>query len=127
VKQPGRTVLFADAGRISVSTYTNTDPDAWMEDAGYQNHYFLTPDHGHFHTPPSDDLLNGRQRRAFNRHKGGETTATAHVDGHAEAMAVSEIGFQYWPGTASDGTVAHGKTPGVGNGKTDPRWMWDAD
>ncbi len=43
-------------------------------------------------------------------------------------VRVSKIGFQFYPGTAVDGSQAKGDAIiGVGNGKYDPRWLWDRE
>ena len=80
---PAATVLFGDAGRVSNAT--EADPDQWREQPGRQLLYFLTPTHGHF--------AGGNPHRIVNRHV--QSANTAYVDGHAEPVKVSTIGFQY--------------------------------
>jgi prepilin-type N-terminal cleavage/methylation domain-containing protein/prepilin-type processing-associated H-X9-DG protein len=63
--------------------------------------------------------------RAFNRHNRRCTGAFA--DGHAAAPRVSTFGFQFYPGTDPSGASATGLPELGGNGKYDPRWMWDPE
>jgi len=51
------------------------------------------------------------------------------ADGHAALTRVTEIGLQYFPGSATGvtgGPPATGVWSG-GNGLSDPRWMWDLE
>ena len=116
VRKPSESVVFADAGKIQ--NFGESQPDQWREIRGAQLLYFLTPDHPHF--------ASINPYRMFNRH-GGRSMST-WADGHAEAAAVGKIGFQYFPGTTEDGKPALGDPiVGVGNGKYDPRWLWDRE
>jgi prepilin-type N-terminal cleavage/methylation domain-containing protein len=119
VTSPSATVVYADVQDIT--NPTEQDPDKWIPNpATTLNRLFRTPVNGgnggvfYFETAPS---------RIVNRHNG--QTESGWVDGHSELRRASSFGFQYWPGVASDGTVARGNPKHGGNGKADPRWMWD--
>ena len=112
VTRPSATVNFADAGNLS--NPTEKSPDKWVEMPGWQFLYFLTPNHPNYYTTP---------QRIINRHGGRATTS--YVDGHSEAVKVSTLGFQFYPGIAPDGSAAKGDNVlGTGNGKYDSRWRW---
>jgi prepilin-type N-terminal cleavage/methylation domain-containing protein/prepilin-type processing-associated H-X9-DG protein len=97
IQAPVETVYIADTGRVA--NPSEPDPDLWVQQRGWQLLYFLTPTHGHFQqTNP---------HRVLNRH-GGRANA-GFVDGHAEAVRVSTLGFQY---------PLSGRNP-------DPRIKWD--
>ena len=83
IRNPVETVYIADTGRIA--NPQERDPDLWVEERGAQLLYFLTPTHGHF------QQIN--PHRVFNRHAGRANAG--FVDGHAEAVRVSTLGFQY--------------------------------
>ena len=118
VKHPTDTVVLADAGLIVNSTETR--PDLWVEKKDAQQLYFRTP---------LNDLSGGYYasdpERAFNRHN--KRCTGAFTDGHAAASRVSTFGFQYFPGQDSLGAQATGLPELGGNGKYDPRWMWDPE
>jgi prepilin-type N-terminal cleavage/methylation domain-containing protein/prepilin-type processing-associated H-X9-DG protein len=116
VKHPSESVVFADAGKVK--NYSEKDPDRWTEIRGAQLLYFLTPSH--------PDYAANNPHRVVPRH-GGRAMST-WADGHGEPVKVSRIGFQYYPGQTADGAVAKGDAIiGVGNGKYDPRWLWDRE
>ncbi len=119
VKRPVDTLVLADAGLISNPTQTN--PDLWVEQETMQALFFRTP----VNDRSGDTYYTSDPRRAFNRHKNRCTGAFA--DGHAAAARVSTIGFQYYPGRDPSGAPATGLASVGGNGKFDPRWMWDAE
>jgi prepilin-type N-terminal cleavage/methylation domain-containing protein/prepilin-type processing-associated H-X9-DG protein len=118
LKHPVDTLVLADAGLIS--NPTETKPDLWVEQKDMQQLYFRTP---------LNDLSGGYYtsdpQRAFNRHNHRCTGAFA--DGHAAAARVSIFGFQYFPGNDPSGAPATGIPALGGNGKYDPRWMWDPE
>jgi prepilin-type processing-associated H-X9-DG protein len=118
IKHPVDTLVLADAGLIANPTQTN--PDLWVEQKDMQQLYFRTP---------LNDLSGGYYtsdpQRAFNRHNGRCTGAFA--DGHAAAARVSTFGFQYFPGRDPSGAQATGLPELGGNGRYDPRWMWDPE
>ncbi len=116
VKKPSESVVFADAGRVS--NPSEKDPDRWKEIRGAQLLYFLTPSH--------PDYAVNNPHRVVGRHSGRAISAWA--DGHGEAVLVSRIGFQFYPGKTDAGEAARGDPIiGVGNGKYDPRWLWDRE
>ncbi len=116
VKKPSESVVFADANRIS--NPSEKDPDQWKEIRGAQLLYFLTPSH--------PDYAANNPHRVVNRHRGRAMSTWA--DGHGEPAKVSKLGFQYYPGKTEAGEVARGDPIiGVGNGKFDPRWLWDRE
>jgi len=112
VTRPSDTVAFADAGKVS--NPLEKDPDKWLEIPGAQVLYFLTPSH--------PDYASNNPYRIINRHQGRAVSAFA--DGHSQAVKVSTLGFQYFPGVAPDGTTATGDPVLTGNGKYDSRWRW---
>jgi prepilin-type processing-associated H-X9-DG protein len=118
IKRPTDTLVFADSGLIK--NPTQKDPDAWTEDKKEQFLYFRTPlnnqSGGYYDSSPHRPI--GRHNR---RCDGG------FADGHAAAVRVSTLGFQFYPGKASDGGTALGAPEVGGNGKYDPRWMWDTE
>jgi prepilin-type N-terminal cleavage/methylation domain-containing protein/prepilin-type processing-associated H-X9-DG protein len=99
VKHPSATVAFGDAWLINAATRGNlTAPDSWLPDttmvAGKVAIYFRTPNAANYSLYASGEAI-----RIYNRHSGRANTA--HVDGHAEAMKTSAIGFQYAEGHVS--------------------------
>jgi prepilin-type N-terminal cleavage/methylation domain-containing protein len=119
VAKPSSTVIFADSQDIT--NPNEPEPDKWIPNPTTTlNRLFRTPVNGgngsvnYFVTAPS---------RVVNRHNG--QTESGWVDGHAELRRASLFGFQFWPGTADDGAVARGNPKHGGNGKGDPRWLWD--
>lgn len=116
VKKPSESVPFADAGLIR--NPLEKDPDLWVE----------TPDQEflYWRTPQSEWAgATGDPQRPVNRH--GKRCNTAYVDGHAEAIKVSRIGWQYYPGKNAAGQTALGASWLGGNDRYDPRWMWDRE
>ena len=118
IKRPVDTLVLADAGLIA--NLTETKPDLWVEQKDMQQLYFRTP---------LNDLSGGYYtsdpQRAFNRHN--QRCTGAFADGHAAAARVSIFGFQYFPGKDPSGAPATGIPALGGNGKYDPRWMWDPE
>ena len=118
IKQPVETLVLADAGLITNPTQSN--PDLWVEQKDMQQLYFRTP---------LNDLSGGYwtsdPERAFNRHN--KRCTGAFADGHAAASRVSIFGFQYFPGKDASGATATGIPALGGNGRYDPRWMWDPE
>ena len=116
VKHPTESVVFGDTGKVR--NFTEPDPDRWTDIRGAQLLYFLTPSH--------PDYAANNPHRMVNRHGGRAMTTWA--DGHGEALKVNKIGFQFFPGRTASGEVARGDSIiGVGNGKYDPRWLWDRE
>lgn len=118
IKQPVDTLVLADAGLIS--NPTETKPDLWVEQPNMQQLYFRTPlnelSGGYWTSDP---------QRAFNRHT--KRCTGAFADGHAAATLVSRFGFQFFPGQDATGATATGIPALGGNGRYDPRWMWDPE
>jgi prepilin-type processing-associated H-X9-DG protein len=115
VKRPVESIPFADAGLVA--NKLEKDPDKWVELPGAEFLYWRTPVNiGYYDDDP---------QRPINRHNG--RCNTGYVDGHAQAIKVSLIGLQYFPGKDGAGTSATGSTMFSGNGKSDPRWMWDLE
>jgi len=83
VRQPAATVVFGDAQVIR--NPNERDPDKWLPTSSLVNILFRTPNNEPYYT--SDPI------RVFNRHN--RRANVAHVDGHAEAVRTSSIGFQY--------------------------------
>ena len=83
IKAPSDTVLFADTGRVG--NPKERDPDLWEEQPGRQLLYFLTPTHPHF--------LRDNPHRVLSRHD--SRANSGFVDGHAQPVRVSTLGFQY--------------------------------
>jgi prepilin-type N-terminal cleavage/methylation domain-containing protein len=118
IKCPVDTLVLADAGLIANPTETN--PDKWAEQPNMQQLYFRTP---------LNDLSGGYYasdpQRAFNRHS--KRNIGAFADGHGAAARVSIYGFQYFPGKDPSGATATGIPALGGNGRYDPRWLWDPE
>jgi prepilin-type N-terminal cleavage/methylation domain-containing protein/prepilin-type processing-associated H-X9-DG protein len=118
IKHPVDTLVLADAGLITNPTQKN--PDLWVEQKTQQQLYFRTP---------LNDLSGGYYtsdpERPCNRHN--QRCTGAFADGHGAAARVSTFGFQYFPGQDPTGASATGIPSLGGNGKYDPRWMWDPE
>jgi prepilin-type N-terminal cleavage/methylation domain-containing protein/prepilin-type processing-associated H-X9-DG protein len=118
IRFPTDTVILADAGLVK--NKTETKPDLWFEEKDKQELYFRTPLNnltgGYYDSDPE---------RALNRHN--QRCTCAFADGHAAPLRVSALGFQYYPGKNSAGQSATGNPLLAGNGKYDPRWLWDLE
>jgi prepilin-type N-terminal cleavage/methylation domain-containing protein/prepilin-type processing-associated H-X9-DG protein len=118
VRKPTDTLVLADAGLIK--NKTEKDPDLWFEVKDQQELYFRTPLNnltgGYYDSDPE---------RALNRH--GQRCTAAFADGHGASVRVSTFGFQYYPGKDPNGQSATGNPKLGGNGKYDPRWLWDLE
>ncbi len=118
IKRPVDTLVLADAGLIA--NPTERKPDLWVEQKDQQQLYFRTPlnelSGGYWTSDP---------QRAFNRHL--KRCTGAFADGHGAASRVSLYGFQFYPGTDPSGQQAWGLPELGGNGRYDPRWMWDPE
>ena len=90
------------------------NPDKWVAIPSLElRPYWRTPNNsGYYDTSP---------QRPVNRHN--KRGNAGYIDGHAEAIKVSLIGLQFYPGV--------GGATGVqwlgGNEKYDPRWLWDLE
>ncbi len=115
VKRPVETIPFSDFGWIG--NWVEKDPDKWVSVPGELRPYWRTPvNTGYYDSTP---------QRPVNRHNG--RCNTGYVDGHAQAIKVSLIGLQYFPGKNGAGQAATGSSLFGGNGRHDPRWMWDLE
>ena len=82
IAAPSATVIFADAGTVTVPL--EPDPDKWKEAPNTSAVYFRVPGDGAYDSLPV---------RVVPRHS--RRTIAGFVDGHAESLAASAIGFQY--------------------------------
>ena len=115
VKKPAESIPFADAGLIS--NWMEKDPDKWVEKPGEEYLYW--------HTPNDPVVYDTDPQRPVNRHN--KRCNTGYVDGHAQAVKVSLIGLQFFPGTDANGKEAKGAGWLGGNEIYDQRWMWDLE
>lgn len=99
VTSPSATVIFTDAGTIA--NIGQADPDLWTEVPLSSAVYFR---------PPTDGTYSSTPVRTIARHLG--RTPIGFVDGHAESLRPSVIGYQLGAAAA-----------GVGN----PLVLWDRD
>ena len=115
--RPSHTAPFTDCGLVNTSAggFNNNNPDAWVETANTNISIV-------YRTPANTGFYDNSPWRPFNRHSSGKRCTAAFVDGHAEAIPVSTMGLQYYPGKDPSGALATGSQ---GNGKYDERWMWD--
>ena len=117
IKKPTDTLVYADSGLIS--NPAQKDPDAWIEVKNTSLLYFRTPlndmSGGYYTSDPQ------RPVRRHGRCNGG------FADGHAVSGRVSSYGFQFYPGKDNLGATATGIPSLGGNGKYDPRWLWDLE
>lgn len=116
IKKPSETVPIADSGLISNGV--NPDPDKWVEDPDSAFLYWRSPVNvGWYDSTPYRPVGRHNKRSNF-----------GFVDGHAALMKVSKIGLQYYPGSTT-GVAGGPSATGtfLGNGRSDPRWMWDPD
>lgn len=112
MKSPSRKIPFADSGLIANPLERN--PDNWAEVPKQQSLYWRVPtNRGYYNDDP---------QRPIGRHL--KRCTAGFADGHAEALRVSAIGLQYFPGTTLDGKSATGIQWLGGNGLYDSRWMW---
>jgi prepilin-type N-terminal cleavage/methylation domain-containing protein/prepilin-type processing-associated H-X9-DG protein len=118
IKRPVDTIVLADAGLIA--NPTETKPDLWVERKDMQQLYFRTP-----LNDKSGGYYTSDPQRPLNRHN--QRCMGAFADGHAAGQRVSTLGFQYYPGIDAAGNQATGLPELGGNGRYDPRWMWDPE
>jgi len=85
VRYPSATVVFGDSFLIKNPTEVN--PDRWLAENN-QNQSSLF-----FRTPSNTGYWDDSPWRIYNRHK--SRANVAHVDGHAESVRTSALGFQY--------------------------------
>lgn len=112
MKSPSKKVPFVDSGLIS--NPLERDPDKWVEVPKQQSLYWRVPtNRGYYNDDP---------QRPVGRHL--KRCIGGFADGHAEALRVSAIGLQHFPGKTPDGKSATGVQWLGGNGLFDDRWMW---
>ena len=115
IKRPVESVPIADAGLIVNKVDKN--PDQWTEVKKSAFLYWRTPNNlGYYDSEPHRPV--GRHNRRCN---------AGYADGHSEAIKVSLIGLQFFPGKTADGKTATGSAWLGGNGLHDPRWQWDRE
>ena len=112
LKNPVNKLPFVDSGLIANTLDKN--PDNWVEVANQQALYWRVPSNrGWFDDDP---------QRPVGRHV--KRCVGGFADGHAQALRVSEIGLQYYPGKTGGGKEATGAQWLGGNGLYDERWKW---
>jgi prepilin-type N-terminal cleavage/methylation domain-containing protein/prepilin-type processing-associated H-X9-DG protein len=112
LKNPVKKLPFLDSGLIA--NKLEKDPDKWTEVPRQQSLYWRVPtNQGYFNDDP---------QRPVGRHN--QRCMAGFADGHSEALKVSKIGLQYYPGKTGDGKTATGIPWLGGNGLYDDRWMW---
>jgi prepilin-type N-terminal cleavage/methylation domain-containing protein/prepilin-type processing-associated H-X9-DG protein len=116
VKHPSESVVMADDGLIA--NLAETNPDQWVEAPESAIMFWTTPSLRAYYSYLTP-------YRPIGRH--GRRCTTSYADGHAQAVRVSELGLQYWPGKTADGQTAWGAEVWGGNGLYDPRWKWDRE
>jgi prepilin-type N-terminal cleavage/methylation domain-containing protein/prepilin-type processing-associated H-X9-DG protein len=109
---PDNKIPFVDAGLIANPLDPN--PDNWVEVPNEQALYWRCPSNtGYYESDPERPV--GRHAHRCN---------AGFADGHAQALKVSEIGLQFFPGTTGSGQTATGAEWLGGNDLFDSRWMW---
>ncbi|MEN9574796.1 MAG: hypothetical protein RL514_2651 [Verrucomicrobiota bacterium] len=93
VRQPSGTVIFGDCATVTPAGMTEPNADLWQESptATANAAFWLSPVPGS--TPPNFWGTFPDQTRLVNRHNG--RTIVSMVDGHAEAMFSSKVGFGF--------------------------------
>jgi prepilin-type N-terminal cleavage/methylation domain-containing protein/prepilin-type processing-associated H-X9-DG protein len=84
VMKPSATVSFGDSYLISNPTAA---PDQWVADTTVNQSSM------YFRTPSNSGYWDSSPWRIYNRHKARANVA--HVDGHAESVRTSSLGFQF--------------------------------
>ena len=90
VTQPSGTVIFGDSGFITAAQMTEFDPDKWVPDEASPTGnaaFWLAPTAA----PPNYFGTFPDRTRLMNRHN--QRATVGMVDGHAEAMRSSQVGF----------------------------------
>jgi prepilin-type N-terminal cleavage/methylation domain-containing protein/prepilin-type processing-associated H-X9-DG protein len=112
MKNPARKAPFTDSGLVG--NPLERDPDKWVEVPTQQALYWRVPtNQGYYNDVPQRPV-----GRHVQRSNGG------FADGHGQALKVSALGLQYYPGKTTDGKTATGLQWLGGNGLYDVRWMW---
>ncbi len=109
--KPDETLVLADAAMMIQPTSPTLNPDNWTPRVALSGtHLFRTPTNNPAATPWYDGYGGNFGERVYNRHSG--RAAAIFVDGRAEAMAASKMGFQ-------------DPVTGVPLLQGDPRALWD--
>src|SRR5438876_575789 len=112
MKNPVKKLPFTDSGLIGNPRERN--PDNWVEVRDQQALYWRVPtNQGYYDDVPQRPV--GRHVKRCN---------AGFADGHAQALKVSVMGLQFYPGKTADGKTATGIKWLGGNGLYDERWMW---
>ena len=112
LKNPVKRLPFLDSGLIGNPRDLN--PDNWIEVHNQQALYWRVPtNQGYYDDDP---------QRPVNRHL--KRCNAGFAEGHVEALKVSVIGLQFYPGKTPSGATATGLQWLGGNGLFDERWMW---
>jgi prepilin-type N-terminal cleavage/methylation domain-containing protein/prepilin-type processing-associated H-X9-DG protein len=112
MKSPSKKLPFVDSGLLA--NPLEKDPDKWIEVPKQQALYWRVPtNRGYYNDDP---------QRAVGRHL--KRCVAGFADGHAEALRVSMLGLQNFPGKTRDGRTATGVPFLGGNGSYDDSWMW---
>ena len=112
MKNPTRKLPFADSGLIGNPLDRN--PDNWVEVPKQQSLYWRVPTNAGYYNDDPQRPVGRHLRRGM----------AGFADGHAQALRVSAMGLQYYPGRTLDGKSATGMPWLGGNGLYDDRWMW---
>ena len=112
MKSPSKKLPFVDSGLIG--NPRDRDPDNWVEVPKQQSLYWRVP--------INQPYYNDDPQRPVGRHL--RRCVAGFADGHAEALRVSAMGLQYYPGKTGDGKSATGMPWFGGNDRYDDRWMW---
>ena len=115
IKNPVASVPMADSGLIR--NIKDKDPDQWVE---APNSAFL-----YWRTPTNTGYYDSDPQRPVGRH--GRRANMGFVDGHGASQKVSSLGLQFYPGKDEADKTASGTIAFSGNGKHDPRWLWDRE
>ncbi len=112
MKNPVKKVPFVDSGLIA--NPRERDPDNWVEVSKQQSLYWRVPtNRGYYDDDP---------QRPVGRHL--KRCMAGFADGHGEALRVSALGLQHFPGRTAGGQSATGMSWLGGNNLYDDRWMW---
>jgi|SRR5436190_13358627 prepilin-type N-terminal cleavage/methylation domain-containing protein/prepilin-type processing-associated H-X9-DG protein len=116
VKRPSEAIPTADAGLVT--NLAETNPDQWLEAPDSLSLVWLPPSARAWYAFMTPYRPVGRHARRC---------TAGFVDGHAQAIRVSAMGLQFFPGKTADGQTAWGSELFGGNGLFDPRWQWVMD
>ena len=94
VQKPTDSIIYADAGAITVATAANSDPDTWLPDLPYDaaSMQYFGGGVSYFRVP-SDPGFSTGDSRSVGRHN--KRCNFGFFDGHAEARRNSAAGYKY--------------------------------